>query len=190
MAVQLRLLCSWVSCFGFSLNKAGLTKYHKIVNEFRFTDMTVLKFMMTALVVAMIGLFDLRGLGLITFPTASRHLYRGESGRRADIRGRHGPDRVLTRHLCRRVRRRKIGLHRPRSAWFPDRCSDFWPDLPTGFPADLKIANLGSVVIPDLWNLNPYLTVLAFALMALLLFYLIDRAGLQRKNKDEDIENN
>lgn len=54
--------------FGFSLNKAGLTKYHKVVNQFRFTDMAVLKFMMTALVVAMIGLYTLRGLGLITFP--------------------------------------------------------------------------------------------------------------------------
>jgi uncharacterized membrane protein YedE/YeeE len=54
--------------FGFSLNKAGLTKYHKIVNVFRFTDMAVLKFMMTALVVSMSGLFVLRGLGLITFP--------------------------------------------------------------------------------------------------------------------------
>ncbi len=54
--------------FGFALNKAGLTKYHKIVNVFRLTDMTVLKFMMTALVVAMIGLYGLRGLGLIAFP--------------------------------------------------------------------------------------------------------------------------
>lgn len=54
--------------FGFSLNKAGLTKYAKIVNVFRFTDMAVLKFMMTALVVAMIGLYGLRGLGLVTFP--------------------------------------------------------------------------------------------------------------------------
>ncbi len=35
--------------------------------------------------------------------------------------------------------------------------------------------------MPDLWNLNPYLTVLAFSLMALLLFYLIDRMGMQRK---------
>jgi uncharacterized membrane protein YedE/YeeE len=54
--------------FGFSLNKAGLTKYHKIVNVFRFTDMSVLKFIMTSLAVAMSGLYVLRGLGLITFP--------------------------------------------------------------------------------------------------------------------------
>ena len=54
--------------FGFSLNKAGLTKYFKIVNVFRFTDMAVLKFMMTALVVSMSGLYILRGFGLVTFP--------------------------------------------------------------------------------------------------------------------------
>jgi len=55
--------------FGFSLNKAGLTKYHKIVGVFRFTDLAVLKFMLTALIVSMTGLYLLRGLGLITFPT-------------------------------------------------------------------------------------------------------------------------
>jgi hypothetical protein len=55
--------------FGFSLNKAGLTKYYKIVNVFRLTDLAVLKFMMTALVVAMSGMYVLRGLGLIQFPT-------------------------------------------------------------------------------------------------------------------------
>jgi hypothetical protein len=53
------------------------------------------------------------------------------------------------------------------------------------FPLVSKVANYGNVVIPDLWNLNPYLTVLAFALMALLLFYLIDRAGMQRKQKEQ-----
>lgn len=54
--------------FGFALNKAGLTRYSKIVNVFRFTDMAVLQFMMTALVVSMIGLYGLRALGLIEFP--------------------------------------------------------------------------------------------------------------------------
>jgi hypothetical protein len=56
------------AAFGFSLNKAGLTRYTKIVNVFRLTDLSVLKFMMTALVVAMAGLYTLRGLGWITFP--------------------------------------------------------------------------------------------------------------------------
>lgn len=54
--------------FGFSLNKAGLTKYHKIVNVFRFKDFAVLKFMLTALVVAMSGLYFLLWLGFVSFP--------------------------------------------------------------------------------------------------------------------------
>ena len=53
------------------------------------------------------------------------------------------------------------------------------------FPQISQLANYGGVVMPDLWNLNPYLTVLAFSLMALLLFYLIDRMGLQRKEKEK-----
>lgn len=41
------------------------------------------------------------------------------------------------------------------------------------------------MVIPDLWNLNSFLVVLLFALIAGLLFYLIDRAGFFRKEKLE-----
>jgi arginase family enzyme len=51
------------------------------------------------------------------------------------------------------------------------------------FPVISKIANYGNVVLPDLWHLNPYLTVFTFALISLFLFYLIDRAGLKRKEK-------
>ena len=51
------------------------------------------------------------------------------------------------------------------------------------FPVISKIANLGNVVLPDWLNLNPFLTVLLFSLIVLFLFYLIERAGLQRKEK-------
>lgn len=49
------------------------------------------------------------------------------------------------------------------------------------FPQISKIANYGNVVMPELWNVDPYLMVLAIALMSLLLFYAIDRMGMQRK---------
>ncbi|MBI5962357.1 MAG: hypothetical protein HY863_02685 [Chloroflexi bacterium] len=51
------------------------------------------------------------------------------------------------------------------------------------FPAISAIANYGGTTMPDLWNLSPFLTILVFALMSLLLFYLIDRVGWQRKEK-------
>jgi hypothetical protein len=57
------------------------------------------------------------------------------------------------------------------------------------FPQISKLANLGSVVMPDLWNLDPYLTVLVFVLLSLMLFYLIDRAGLHRKDEEGTLQN-
>ena len=54
--------------FGFALARGGLTHYSNIVGVFRFTNLTVIKFMLTALSVAMIGLYILKGLGRIEFP--------------------------------------------------------------------------------------------------------------------------
>jgi len=51
------------------------------------------------------------------------------------------------------------------------------------FPVISGIANYGNVVIPDLWNVSSFLFILLFTLIALMLFYLIDRAGLKRKEK-------
>ncbi len=93
--------------FGFALNKGGLTKYHKIVGVFRFTDLTVIKFMLSAVVTAMLGLFALRGLGRDPAAGAAGHVYRRQPHRRAGIRHRHGPHRLLTGHLRRRERRRQ-----------------------------------------------------------------------------------
>jgi hypothetical protein len=58
------------------------------------------------------------------------------------------------------------------------------------FPQISKIINLGPVIMPDMWHISPFLTVLAFSLLSLFLFYLIDRMGLQRKEKDTEQEEN
>ncbi len=44
-------------CFGFLLQKANITKFESIVNVLRFKDLTVIKFMMSAIAVAMVGLY-------------------------------------------------------------------------------------------------------------------------------------
>jgi uncharacterized protein len=54
--------------FGFLLQKAGLGYYRNIANVFRFTDLTVIKFMMTAIAVAMVGTFGLSAVGAIALP--------------------------------------------------------------------------------------------------------------------------
>ncbi len=51
--------------FGILLNKGRVTDYNVIVNLFRFKDLTVLKIMLTAIVVGGIGVFAMMGGGLL-----------------------------------------------------------------------------------------------------------------------------
>lgn len=54
--------------FGFALSKGGLTKYSNIIGVFRFTNLTVIKFMLTAILVAMPVVYLLKETGVIVFP--------------------------------------------------------------------------------------------------------------------------
>lgn len=51
--------------FGFLLQKGGVTRYNVIVNQFRFRDFTVLKTMLTAIVVGSVGIYAMLQAGLI-----------------------------------------------------------------------------------------------------------------------------
>ena len=51
--------------FGFLLQRANITKFETIVNVLRFKDLTVIKFMMSAIIVAMIGLYLMIDAGMI-----------------------------------------------------------------------------------------------------------------------------
>jgi len=52
--------------FGFLLHKAGLTHYARIVNVYRLRDLTVMRFMLAALLVGAIAIQAALGLGLTT----------------------------------------------------------------------------------------------------------------------------
>lgn len=51
--------------FGFLLQKGGVAKYHILIGVLLLEDFTVVKVMMTAIVVGSIGVFSLYGLGLV-----------------------------------------------------------------------------------------------------------------------------
>ena len=53
--------------FGMLLHRGGVTDYHVIVNQFLFRDFTVLKVMLTAIVVGGVGIFILHGHQLANF---------------------------------------------------------------------------------------------------------------------------
>jgi hypothetical protein len=53
------------------------------------------------------------------------------------------------------------------------------------FPVISGIANFGNVIIPDLWNVSSFLFITLFTLISVLLFYLIDRMGMKRTEKNQ-----
>jgi uncharacterized membrane protein YedE/YeeE len=172
--------------FGFALNKAGLTRYTKIVGQFRLTDMTVLKFMMTALVVTALGVYPLRLLGLVTFPTVPATYIVGNLvggvifGVGMSLAG------FCPGTLSAGAGEGKLDYLIPGFLGFLAGAVLFGMTYQQVFPPIAKILNYGSVVIPDLWNVNALLAVFVFAVMALVLFYLIDRMGMHRQQKSLD----
>jgi uncharacterized membrane protein YedE/YeeE len=169
--------------FGFALNKAGLTRYTKIVNQFRLTDMTVLKFMMTALVVTSIGVFAMRGLGWITFPAIPETYVLGNL-----VGGLVFGVGMSLAGFCPGTAMSGAGEGKwdyivPGLLGFLTGAVLFGLTYTSFMPKLKAIGNYGAVTIPDLWGINPYLAVFVFALLALGLFYAIDRLGLIRKEK-------
>ena len=167
--------------FGLMLNKAGLTKYNKIVNVFRLTDLAVIKFMMTALVVAMAGLYTLKGLGLLTFPNVPATYILGNLvgglvfGVGMAMAG-YCPGTCVSG-----AGEGKLDYLIPGMLGFLTGAVVYGLTYESVFPKLSAVANLGNVVLPTLWNVNAFLFIVVFTLMALLLFYMIDRAGLIRK---------
>lgn len=67
--------------FGFLLHKAGVTKWRVIVDQLRLRDFTVLKVMLTAIVVGGAGLYAFHGLGrLDDLHVKSTHLLANALG--------------------------------------------------------------------------------------------------------------
>lgn len=52
--------------FGFLLQKGRVLRFDKQVGAMRLRDMTILKFMLSAIVVGMIGIYVLKDMGMIT----------------------------------------------------------------------------------------------------------------------------
>jgi uncharacterized protein len=171
--------------FGFSLNKAGLTRYTKIVNQFRLTDMTVMKFIMTALLTTMLGLFPLKMMGIITFPAIPATYVVGNL-----VGGLIFGIGMAGAGFCPGTAVAGAGEGKwdyivPGLLGFLTGAVIFGLTYTSFMPQLLKIANYGGVTMPELWHINSYLAVFVFALLSFALFYAVDRLGFHRKEKKD-----
>jgi uncharacterized protein len=62
---QLLLGLAFGLAFGFLLQKGGVAKYHVLVGVLLLRDFTVIKVMLSAILVGMVGIFALRRAGLV-----------------------------------------------------------------------------------------------------------------------------
>ena len=60
--------------FGFLMQKSRMVRYDKQVGAMRLMDFTILKFMLSAIIVAMVGIYLFKGLGWISLSVKSTSL--------------------------------------------------------------------------------------------------------------------
>lgn len=72
-ARQLALGLLFGVVFGFLLQKSGVARYEVLMGQFLLTDFTVIKVMLTAIIVGMLGIFSLRARGLVELHVKPTH---------------------------------------------------------------------------------------------------------------------
>lgn len=170
--------------FGFALNKGGLTRYANIAGVYRFTNLTVIKFMMSAIVTAMIGLYVLKELGVITFPAVPATYILG------NILGGliFGVGMALAGYcpgtIAAGAGEGKLDYFLPGVSGLVVGAFIFGATYQWVFPVIVKVANFGNVTLPGILGVNALLLVAIFAVLTLVLFYFLEH-GWKRQDRTQ-----
>ena len=166
--------------FGWLLQKGKLGRYDVVVNVFRFTDFTVLKFLLTALAVAMFGIKLVVSLGIVDeVPLAQTYVLGNLIGGVV-----FGAAMALT-GFCPGTVAAGAGEGRldyliPGTFGLYLGAVLFGLTYSRVYPAIAAIGNLGSVTLTQVMHVDGWLVVIFFWETALLLFYMMDRGPLRR----------
>ena len=161
--------------FAWLLQRAGLSRYDRIVKVFRLRDLAVLKFLLSALVTAAVGLRVLESLGFADeLPIPNTYVAGNLVGGIV-----FGVGMALSGFCPGTV---AAGAGEGRLDYLvPGMLGLFVGALTYGMlydqvmPALTKIGNLGAVTFADLTHADAGWIVIVFAELTLLLFYAIER---------------
>jgi len=169
--------------FGFILQKVGFTRYSKIVNVYRFTDLSVLKFMLTAIVVGALGIYLLRDLGLVNL-TGSTPTYLVGNFVGALLFGAGMAIAGFCPGTCLAgIGRGNLDYLIPGLLGFLTGAILFGVSYAQVFPIISGIANYGATFLPDLFKLNHWLLIAFLAVFSGYLFYILARKGDPRPDR-------
>ncbi len=170
--------------FGFVLQKGGLTRYHKVAGVFTFTELTVLKFLLSALVTGAITVRVLQAAGVAgPIPVTDTYLLGNLVGGMI-----HGAGMAIS-GFCPGTVVAGAGEGRLDNLVFgvPGLLAGalfFGWAWPSFFPAMARVGALGRVTLGDVIHVHPAILVLVLAEIAFVVLYLVERwprrAGAQR----------
>ncbi len=162
--------------FGFLLQKGRVLRYEKQLGALRLIDMTIFKFMLSAILTGMIGLYLLHDLGMVSMSIKQTILG-------ANIVGGllFGIGWGLF-GLCPGTSLGALGEGRWHAAFGiagmlagASLYNAFYPVLKASV---LTWGDLGNVTLPDVVHLNHWLVIIVLAVLFVLLFRLFERLRL------------
>ncbi len=162
--------------FGFLLHKGGVTRYNVIVNQFRFKDHTVLKTMLTAIVVGAIGVWGMMQAGLIE----ELHVKGAALAMNAIGGGIFGVGMVMlgycpgTALAALGSGSRDAGVGIVGMVFGAAAYTEAYPWISSRLG---PIGNLGKVTFADLLHVSPWLLIAGLAVAAVSLFVVLERLG-------------
>ena len=163
--------------FGFLLQKGGATKYDVIIGQLLFTDFTVVKIMLSAVLTGMLGIHAMKALGWVEI-----HPKSGSAGKNI-IGGLIFGVGFAVLGYCPGTIAGAIGNG------FLDALvgglagiligsglfAALYPRLSQGL---LKKGDFGDLTLPRLFKVNDWMVVIPVALLISLLLYWLERSGL------------
>lgn len=162
--------------FGFLLQRGQVVRYDKQIAALRFLDMTIVKFMLSAVLVAMVGLYLLKDLNVIKFSLKATSLGSNILGGLLFGLGWG----ILG--YCPGTSLGALGEGRLDSLWGIGGMlvgaalfAEVYPWLKLNIQT---LGNYGKVTLPQLLSINPWIIIILFWILGVLLFRWFERKGL------------
>lgn len=162
--------------FGFLLQKGRAARYDKQIGALRLIDMTIVKFMFSAILVGMVGIYLFKDLGLLNLDVKSTVLG-------ANILGGlvFGIGWGLVGY-CPGTAAGALGEGRWDALWgilgMLVGAAVFAEAYPFLNKTVLKWGDFGKITLPDVLGVNPWPIILVFVIGGLLLFRWFEKKGL------------
>ncbi|MCG6917429.1 MAG: YeeE/YedE family protein [Deltaproteobacteria bacterium] len=162
--------------FGFLLQKGRVLRYDKQLGALRLMDMTIVKFMLSTVLVGMVGIYLLKDMGLIKLSIKSTNLGGNIIGGLL-----FGAGWGLLGY-CPGTSAGALGEGRWDALWgiigMLVGAAIFAEVYPTLKTTVLTWGNLGEITLPQVLGLSHWIIVAAMIVAALVLFWWFEKKGL------------